>query len=201
MFLKCFVRNGMKGLFQALFFWLSFSGFSFVDDVFPRRKSGIDVIMNALGTVEGQDCGFVDAKLVPGRPIGVGFFKPVGSPPKDGLVAEVRHEFGFEFKLSYPNCWVCWIVCLDSHGLYCCTYLYVMYRGKRTKKASFCQIAVAQVAKLTTNGLFWGEADLAPQRLRCWLSWRRTTRMSVMKSLPLWNNGVRCGDAWSYDMS
>ena len=101
--------------------------------VFPRRTTGIDVIMNALGTVEGQDRGFVDAKLVPGRPIGVGFFKPVWSPPKDGLVAEVRHESGFEFKLSYPNCWVCWIVCLDSHGLYCCTVL-LIYRGIRTNK-------------------------------------------------------------------
>lgn len=80
------------------------------------------MIMNALGTVEGQDRGFVDAKLVPGRPIAVGFFKPAWSPPKDLLVAEVRHEFGFELKLSYPNCWVCWIVCLDSHGFYCCNF-------------------------------------------------------------------------------
>lgn len=58
----------MEGLFQALSLLIEFLGFSFVDDVFPG-KTGIDVIMNALGTVEGQDRGFVDAKLVPGRRI------------------------------------------------------------------------------------------------------------------------------------
>lgn len=95
-----------------------------------KKKSGIDVIMNALGTVEGQDRGFVDAKLVPGR--------PVWSPPKDGrIVAEVRHEFGFEFKLSYPNCWVCWIVCLDSHGLYCCTFNVSSWDKNKQKRHCF----------------------------------------------------------------
>ena len=96
---------------KALIFLTEFLGLSLVDDVFPG-KSGIDVIMNALGTVEGQDRGFVDAKLVPGL-VGKGQFLMTQTgwvTPKNGLVAEVRHESGFEFKLSYPNCWVCWIV-------------------------------------------------------------------------------------------
>lgn len=79
-----------KGLFQALIFLIEFLGFSFVDDVFPRRKSGIDVIMNALGTVEGQDRGFVDAKLVPGRPIAVGLFNGQVLMTQTGLVTSKK---------------------------------------------------------------------------------------------------------------
>ena len=70
---------GLSFLFFPL--WMSFP-----------IKTGIDVIMNALGTVEGQDRGFVDAKLVPGHiwRIGVRWFNGqffndpnrFGHPPK-----------------------------------------------------------------------------------------------------------------------